>query len=83
VTHMHPTTYREQVAAEVRAAIARKHITALAVSEQTGIPRSTLSRKLNALAPLTVDEAVEIARVLGVEPGTFFPLVAHSAADAA
>ena len=77
---MKPSTYREQVAAEVRAAIARKHITALAVSEQTGIPRSTLSRKLNALAPLTVDEAVEIARVLDVDPGAFFPRVAQVAA---
>lgn len=77
MTHMKPNTYREQVAAEVRAAIARKHTTALAVSESAGIPRSTLSRKLNALAPLTVDEAVEIARVLGVDPGTFFPRLAQ------
>ena len=69
---METLTQREAVAAEVRAELARKQITASTVAEAIQMPTSTLSRRLKADTPFTVDELAAIARVLGTTPGAFF-----------
>lgn len=38
----------------------------LSASEQTGIPRTTLLRRLSGVSPFTVDELQRIADLLGV-----------------
>jgi DNA-binding Xre family transcriptional regulator len=63
------TTSREKVAGEVRAAMARKRITAAALSAQVDISKAALSRKLNAKACITIDELLDIAEALGVDAG--------------
>ncbi|MDM4761929.1 helix-turn-helix transcriptional regulator [Galbitalea sp. SE-J8] len=74
------TQAREQVAAEVRAAIARKGVTATMVAAATDIAPATLSRRLNAAGPFTVDELDAIARYLGVETRDFFPRLRQAVA---
>lgn len=69
------STTRACVAAEVRAEIGRAGVSQLAVARATGIPQSTLNRKLAAKAErdsFTVDELDRIARVLQVPIGSFF-----------
>lgn len=59
----HPTP--ANVAAEVRAEMARQGITAAGLSEATGISRASLSRKLRS-GSLTLPEAIRVAEVLRV-----------------
>ena len=54
----------ERVAAGIEAA----DLTTLAVSEQTGIPRTTLIRRLTGTSPFTVAELGLISAELGVAP---------------
>jgi DNA-binding Xre family transcriptional regulator len=43
-------------------------VSELALSEATGIPRTTLKRSLAGVRPLNVDELDAIARTLGTTP---------------
>jgi len=54
----------ERVAAGIEAA----GLTPLAVSEQTGIPRTTLLRRLTGTSPFTVAELGLISAEIGVTP---------------
>lgn len=67
------TEYREIVAGEVRAAVARAGLSANTIAERAGLPASTYSRKSRALSPFSVDELVAIADALNVDPAGFFP----------
>ena len=41
------------------------------VSEETGIPRATLCRKLNGKAPMLLDDAIQILDAIGIrEPNS-------------
>lgn len=71
---------REYVAAEVRAALARDGRSAAQLAADTGIPRSSLSKKMRAQVSLTVEEALAIATALGIDPGVLLPSSTRSAA---
>jgi len=46
--------------------MARKRVTAAALSPEVGIPPATLSRKLSGKSSLTVDELLTISDALGI-----------------
>lgn len=73
---------RQYIAAEVRAALARKtpRVTAGALSESTDISEAALSRKLNGKVGFTVDELLRIAAVLDCDPSAFLPAFESTAA---
>lgn len=73
-----PVTPGARVADAVKAAMQARTVTQLGLAEATGIPRSTLIRRLNAHSSFTIEELVRIAEHLGVDVVTFV-----SAADAA
>ena len=54
------------VACDLRAVAARRQVTLSALSRATGIPRTTLSRKLRGHGDLTVSELVRLAVALDV-----------------
>jgi len=58
-------TLTATVAARVRDAIDSAGITHVGLSESTGIPRTTLIRRLNGFAPFTLEELEAVAHVLG------------------
>lgn len=47
--------------------MARKRVTAAALSAEVGIPPATLSRKLSGKSGLTVDELLDISDALAVD----------------
>jgi transcriptional regulator with XRE-family HTH domain len=55
-----------RVAAAVSAALGESNLSVLSAAEQTGIPRSTLSRRLTGTSPFTITELDLLARLLGV-----------------
>lgn len=55
-----------QLAAEIRAEMARQGETAVRVARAIGLSPATLSRKINGRRELLVTEAAEIAEHLGV-----------------
>lgn len=55
-------------AERVAAGIEASGLTTLAVSERTGIPRTTLLRRLTGTSPFTVAELGLISAELGVAP---------------
>lgn len=57
---------RGKVASDVRAAVARKQVRLDALSEATGIPKSTLSTKLRGRTDFTVPELFDLAGALDV-----------------
>lgn len=59
-------TRSERVAEEVRAEMARQQITVDALSEQSGIPISTLRRSVKGYRPFTINELFVITRLLGI-----------------
>ncbi|QKS13913.1 helix-turn-helix transcriptional regulator [Curtobacterium sp. Csp1] len=63
---METQSYSEQVAGEVRAAIARANLTQSAVCATTGIKGATMSRKLSGKVAFDVDELSLIADALGL-----------------
>lgn len=72
--------YREAIAGEVRAALARDGRKASELAEATGISKAALSRKLRGLTPFYVEELISIAGALEVEPGHLVAPVAAFAA---
>lgn len=71
---------REYVAGEVRATLARDGRSAAQLAVDTGIPRSSLSKKMRALVSLTVEEVLAIAAALHVDPGALLPPASDKAA---
>lgn len=63
-----PQTPAVRVADAVNAAMDARGVTRLELSDATGIPRSTLIRRLNGLLPsFTIDELDRIAQHLEVD----------------
>lgn len=54
----------ERVAEEVRAEMARRQISVNALSEESGVPISTLRRSVNGQRPFTIQELFVITRLL-------------------
>lgn len=67
---MDTITYQREVATQVADAIKSHDATAFAVSEGTGIPRSTLNRRLTGASAFTVAEVAAIAAFLEVDVRT-------------
>lgn len=76
---METQSYSEQVAGEVRAAIARANLTQSAVSAKTGISGATLSRKLSGKVAFDVDEIALIAEALGLVTYELMPRTSPAA----
>lgn len=72
VSHM-GTNATQKVAAEVRAAIARKGLNASTVAAATDMTTSTLSLRLRGVNPFDVEELARIAAFLEVDVRDFFP----------
>jgi lambda repressor-like predicted transcriptional regulator len=70
---MKPTEAREWIAAEARAALARDGRSAASLAEAAGISRSALSKKLRAQVSFSVEEIVDVALALGINPGSLVP----------
>ena len=58
-------TRSERVAEEVRAEMARRQISVDAMSEESGVPISTLRRSVKGQRPFTIQELFVITRLLG------------------
>ena len=58
------TTRSERVAEEVRAEMARQEITVNTLSEESGVPISTLRRSVKGQRPFTIQELFVITRLL-------------------
>ncbi|MGN8049588.1 helix-turn-helix domain-containing protein [Curtobacterium sp. 22159] len=71
------------MADEVLAILARKRLTRSWLTESTGIPIATMSRRLNAQSAFTIDELVSIAQALEVPLGEILGPIATTAAVAA
>ncbi len=59
-------TYREQVAAEVRAGLARRNLSRSDLADTLDLSYRTLSERLNCKSPFDLDEIHRIADFLGV-----------------
>lgn len=67
-----PQSAREHVAAEVRAALARRKIPAYKLSDQLGMTRGYWAPRVAGKQPFTVDDLAQIASLLGVPIDSFF-----------
>jgi transcriptional regulator with XRE-family HTH domain len=63
---------RHQVAAEVRAEMARQRLSGRALAARLGWPQNRLSRRLAGDIPFTVDDLAAIAALLEVPVTRFF-----------
>lgn len=64
------TAQRHQVAAEIRAAVARTGVGRGELADRIRMNRAVLSRKLDGHSPIGVDEVVEISLALDLPPKT-------------
>lgn len=65
--------YVSEVARAVASAISRADQSQVAVSDATGIPRTTLIRRLAGSSPFTTAELSAIGELLQVDPRDFLP----------
>lgn len=68
-----PAELQKAVAAEVRAELARKQMSQVALAEHLGVAQATVSRRLTGEVPFDVAELGQVAEILGVSPTHFFP----------
>ena len=73
VSPMSPSETRDYIAGEARAALARDGRTAARLASDTGIPRSSLSKKLRGQVSFTTEEVVAICIALSIEPSVLLP----------
>ena len=76
---METRTHNERVAAEVRAAIARKGVSQTIVAHGAEMSNASMSRKLRGQYPFAVDELLAIAPLLDTTASAI--LAAAEAAD--
>lgn len=67
------------IADEVRAAMARRHVTQTQLAEALGISRQAVSDRLRGRTPFTVRDLLVAARVLRVSPWHLIPQPAAAA----
>lgn len=68
-------TPQEAIAAEVRAALARRKIDQAEVADALGLSRSSVSQRINGHRPFSVAQLITIAGIVGVQPAEFFRTV--------
>lgn len=73
-------THTNEVATQVAAAIGRSNKSRNAVALESGIPLTTLNRKVNGYTDFTAGELIRIARALDVSVGSFFVTAERSVA---
>jgi transcriptional regulator with XRE-family HTH domain len=73
-----PDRLTEQVAAEVRAQMARVRITQTQLAESLGLTQSSISKRLRGVVAFNTDELQIVAGVLGVHPAAFFGVYSPS-----
>lgn len=61
-----PQSLAERVAGEVRAEMARQHVSQSEVAQKLGVTQQTLSKRLIGLRPIDLAELEQLAAVLGV-----------------
>lgn len=71
-----PSLTTGQVAAEIRAELARRKISGRSLAVQLGWSTTTGHRRLSGTQPLTVEDIARIADFLGVPIGQLLPDVA-------
>ncbi|MDD7541213.1 MAG: helix-turn-helix transcriptional regulator [Mobiluncus porci] len=64
-----------ETATLIKAAMEESGVSILELSEQAGIPRTTLYRKLSGFYPFDLDELERIARALGVKVAALMPVL--------
>lgn len=64
---MQTVTYRERVAAEVRAGLARRNLSRSDLADTLGISYRTLNDRLNGKSAFDLDEIRQAADFLGVD----------------
>lgn len=72
---MNTQTVRQMVASAVTFELGRADRSKRWLSEKTGIPYSTLDRRLKGQKDFTFTDLANIANVLGVSPSVFTPSV--------
>lgn len=65
-------TYSEQVAATIRAEVARHRITHLQIAERLDVTQATVSRKLSGKQAFTLNEVAAVADLLGLPVGALY-----------
>lgn len=63
-----PLDYREAVAAEVRAAMARERMTQAVLAQRAGMSRPALSDRLACKRPFDCDQIIRICIALDLDP---------------
>ena len=71
---MDTENWRNRVAGEIRAHIARAGLRYADIAKQTGMAPSTLSRKLNGESVITVDDLLRIAGGLDIPVKDLLPV---------
>ena len=61
-----PLSLAERVAGEVRAEMARQHVTHADIAQKLGVTQPTLSRRLNGTRPLDLNVLEQLAAALNV-----------------
>lgn len=63
-----PSDLTNQVAAEVRAHMARVRMSQVKLAEILGLPQTSVSKRLRGITPFRIDELGTVAAALGVHP---------------
>ena len=77
------TTTRSQVAAEVRAAVARAGLNNASVAAKTGMSHQSVVRKLRGDRAISVEELLDIAAAVGCSASDLLPASAAATPAAA
>jgi transcriptional regulator with XRE-family HTH domain len=75
-------TTTQQVAANVRAEMARSGLSQASLGTDLGLKQQSLSRRLAGRTPFSVDEAFAVADLLGVPASEIFPTSRHATDEA-
>lgn len=63
-----PADFASDVAAEIRAELARRNVPAHALANAVGMSKQTMSRRMTCAAPFDLAEIEAIARFFGMTP---------------
>lgn len=80
---MNTSTTRNQVAAEVRAAVARAGLSTAEIAAKTGVSPQTVMRNLRGDRAISVEELLSIAEAVGRPASDLLPADAPAPAPAA
>ena len=73
------TLTRENVAANVRAALKRAGVSERSMADRIGLPQSNFSRRMNSEVPFSAEQIAAIAAELGTSPAALFETPAVAA----